>query len=161
MTAQIAESILYQGTHYGMFSQPLDDYFKQRSINPKLDVGSCTALWRGYVGSWEIDNEKLYLTQLLDSNGLFKGTSLIDIDTFFTDVESRVFANWFTGVLKIPQGKRIRYVHYGFASQFERTLLLTIEKGKLICAETIQNDTQTSSISNEFNLWGRLLLRIS
>lgn len=45
---------------------------------------------------------------------------------------SAVFAEWFTGVLRVPQGRQVEYVHAGFASRYEGYLLLQIERGRVV-----------------------------
>lgn len=59
MTAQIAERLRYQGEEQALCTQPLSDYFAMGGNNPGFDVG-CSALWRGYVGPWEIKADRLY-----------------------------------------------------------------------------------------------------
>jgi hypothetical protein len=63
MTAQIAEKLLYQGEHVSMCTNPLSDYFLMGGFNPRFESMS-TALWRGYVGGWEIVDDRLYLVSL-------------------------------------------------------------------------------------------------
>lgn len=66
MTAQIAENMLYQGKQVAMCTTPLNDYFVMGGYNPRFE-SNCTALWRGYVGTWEVVDDRLYLTRLHDS----------------------------------------------------------------------------------------------
>ena len=40
-----------------------------------------------------------------------------------------MFAHWYCGTLRIPQGNRLRYVHGGYLSVYERDLMLEVEKG--------------------------------
>ena len=53
MTAQIAEKLRYEGEDVAMCTNPLSDYFALGGINPRFE-SNCTALWRGYVGRWEL-----------------------------------------------------------------------------------------------------------
>ena len=41
-------------------------------------------------------------------------------------------ATWFTGSIDLPDGKQLEYVHMGFASTYERNILLRFENGKLL-----------------------------
>ena len=52
VTAQIGENPSYEGSDATMCSEPLNSYFELAGIEPGFQA-SCTALWRGYVGSWE------------------------------------------------------------------------------------------------------------
>ena len=57
MTAQFGESLHYDGREMSMATHPLGDYFALGGVNPGFGLDwpmDCTALWRGYIGSWEI-----------------------------------------------------------------------------------------------------------
>jgi len=58
MTAQFAESLLYEGENVSMCTTPLSDYFALAGVQPRFGV-VMSALWRGYVGSWEIVDDRL------------------------------------------------------------------------------------------------------
>ena len=73
-----------------------------------------TDCWRGYVGAWAIENGRFYL---VDLHGLFM---LVGDDPLFAD--------WFSGVLRVPQGELIQYVHMGVGSVFERERAASSEK---------------------------------
>ena len=53
-----------------------------------------------------------------------------------------VRATWYTGVLQIPCGKRIRYVHMGYGSIYESDILFHVEEGRLIKQETRENTAE-------------------
>lgn len=103
MTAQIAEKLHYQGDNVRMCTNPLSDYFAMGGFNPRFE-SNCTALWRGYVGSWEIVNDRLYLIGL---NGTLEGGAEASLATIFPDYPDRVFAHWYSGTIRIPQGKQL------------------------------------------------------
>jgi len=42
---------------------------------------------------------------------------------------SKVFAEWYSGTLQAPFGELLRYVHAMYASIYEKTMFLTVEKG--------------------------------
>ena len=46
-----------------MCTQPLGDYFAMGGAKPEFQVNN-TALWRGYVGGWEVVASRLYLVKL-------------------------------------------------------------------------------------------------
>jgi hypothetical protein len=71
MTAQISEKLLFEGERPAMCTNPLGDYCPLGGELPNF-ASNCTALWRGYVGTWEIINDRLYLVDLsgeLESGG--------------------------------------------------------------------------------------------
>ncbi|MCX6230907.1 MAG: hypothetical protein NTZ33_05135 [Bacteroidetes bacterium] len=63
MTFQIQERLIYNGKKYGMYSEPLNQFFKKYNIDIGM-IPKSTACWRGYEGKWEIIDNKLYLTHL-------------------------------------------------------------------------------------------------
>lgn len=145
MTAQIAERLRYEGEDVAMCTNPLNDYFAMGGVNPRFERAS-TALWRGYVGSWEIVNERLYMVGLA---GTLESGVEASLATIFPDHPDRVFAHWYTGTIRIPQGKRLEYVHMGYGSTFERDLFLDIEKGVVIATRVRHNGTADSENASE------------
>jgi len=128
MTAQISEKLLFEGEKHAMCTNPLGDYSALGGELPRF-ASNCTALWRGYVGTWEIINDRLYLIEL---NGELESGQDADLETVFPGYGQRVFAHWYSGVIRLPQGKMLEYIHMGYGSTYERDLLLEFEKGVLI-----------------------------
>ena len=135
MTAQIAETLIYEGDKVQLCAEPLDMYFELTGVKPGFEA-NCSALWRGYVGTWVIIDDRLYLVDI--SATLLDGTEA-ELETFFPGYPERVLAHWFSGTLRVPQGKQIEYIHAGYASKFERDLLLTIERGRVTNTEVKHN----------------------
>ena len=54
------------------------------------------------------------------------------LGSLFPGYDSRVFAHWYSGVLSIPQGDLVEYVHMGFASVYDRDLLISVEQGVIV-----------------------------
>lgn len=127
MTAQIPETLHYQGERLALFDEPLRAYFQLPGVS-SLFVAESTANWRGYEGTWEIRDDRLYLTGL---EGRLKDGSTGTLATVFPDSPNGVFARWYSGELHTPRGRLIKYVHMGYASQYESDLLLQIENGVL------------------------------
>jgi len=125
MTAQIGETLHYDGREHTMCSEPLGDYFALGGEKPAF-LENCTALWRGYIGTWEIRDGRLYLVNI-DAR-LQDGTKVTLAD-LFPGFPERVFAHWYSGTLRLPDGKQLLYVHMGYSSKYERDILVRIEKG--------------------------------
>ena len=135
MTAQAMEKIFINGKEHSMASEPLASYLSNLKVKPKLFPPS-SACWRGYVGTWEIKKDKLYLIA-------FEGFTIniykpFGIDILFPD-KKIVFAEWFTGEVRIPQGDILDYVHGGYLSSFEKDMFLEIKNGQLIGQRTVDN----------------------
>ncbi|HZK94125.1 MAG TPA: hypothetical protein VFC67_07950 [Prolixibacteraceae bacterium] len=63
MTAQAYEKLIYKGETYPLASEPLSGYLQQISPEPQFLIRN-TSCWRGYIGTWEIADERLFLISL-------------------------------------------------------------------------------------------------
>lgn len=54
-------------------------------------------------------------------------------------VKSPIFADWFSGVIRIPKGEEIHYVHMGFGTIYEEEIHVKIEKGIVVKSKTVNN----------------------
>ena len=53
--------------------------------------------------------------------------------------QEKVFADWYSGEIRVPQGKLLEYIHLGFASVYEKDLFLKIEAGQVVGKREIDN----------------------
>lgn len=125
MTAQISEVLIVGGSRRALRACPLEYFFQVGGLRPNLRPAS-TALWRRYVGTWEIVDDRLYLVGLRGTLADGAPLSLADV---FPGYPDRVFAHWFHGRLNVPQGRIVEYVHLGFASRYEREEFMFFEAG--------------------------------
>jgi hypothetical protein len=126
MTAQIPETLVMGGERMALCETPLGNYFALTGTAPRFRC-EMTACWRGYCGTWEIKDSRLYL---IDIHGFDDDNdSPITLESLFPGFPERVFAHWYSGTLRAPQGERLKYVHSGWASTYERDLLIEIEEG--------------------------------
>lgn len=135
MTAQISEQLLYLGEKHSLCDEPLAMYFELGGNKPDFESPS-SALWRGYIGSWEIVGDRLYIVGLV---GHLKGGIKANLATVFPNYPDRVFAHWFSGKVRLPQGKQLKYVHMGYGSVYERDIFLHFENGILAKSEVVEN----------------------
>jgi hypothetical protein len=75
-------------------------------------------------------SDQAYLP-IRDDDGFLSGDYCgdVDLDAVMNARKSPVFASWFTGMLRMPQGKMLEYVHGGFGSLHERDLIVSVESG--------------------------------
>jgi len=137
MTAQISEKLFYQGRPVRLCSEPLETYFSLSGEPRPFKLNHCSALWRGYVGTWEIINGHLYM---IDISATSDSEEEITLDALFPGFPDRVYAHWYSGSLRITQGEQIKYVHSGYASQYEYETLLTVERGLVTATQVNHYD---------------------
>jgi hypothetical protein len=76
-------------------------YATQQVPEVLLEKPSSTACWRGYVGTWKIENDELYLVALQEGH---PRTGAIPLNKVNPDWISPVKATWFTGTIQIGKG---------------------------------------------------------
>ena len=124
MTRQIAEKIIYNGQKYELHTEPLRPYFYEHPIErSSRTLIESTDCWRGYVGHWAIEADKLYLVEL-DCLELPPRNAL---DALFPG-QQKVFAEWFSGTIRTTLDEKYMYLEF------------KIEKGKLI--EVVQKENK-------------------
>jgi len=137
MTAQASELLIYGGKEIRLCSNPLSSYLRQTGISFE---SPSTACWRGYIGTWEIIEsdgiERLYLVALSAHRSYEEIAGVSDIFPGF----DRVFAHWFTGELRCPQGAVLDYVHGGYSSTHEYDLLMDFKQGVLVNTHARHNE---------------------
>ena len=139
MTAQISETLIYGGKKIVMCTEPLACYLRQSDIEFE---SNSTALWRGYEGTWELrgteeTEQKLYLVGL---SALDKETNRkLGLKDLFPEYPLGVFAHWFSGQIRLPQGAQLKYIHMGYASIYEYDLFMEFSRGVVTKQYAIHN----------------------
>jgi hypothetical protein len=135
-TAQFPDKINYNGKEYNLNSNPLEVYFeKNPNKRPKSEVRS-SALWRGYVATFEIIDNQLFLKDIViqyrdtTSKGSNNSNWKSVLNEVFTD-QKNIQVDWYTGLLVLPQGKVVDYVHMGYGSAYQHYTILEFNKGVL------------------------------
>lgn len=134
MTAQMHERLILDGQQTSMaFCPPLPEAHPRLiHVDPQTpaepgesSILFSTACWRRYQGTWEIKDGRFYLNGV---RGIYR-----------LDGNGPLLAEWFTGVLRIPRGRMLRYVHMGFGTVFEEELHIKIESGVVTNTRTVDN----------------------
>jgi len=136
MTAQAPERIILDGRPRPLHADPLHKLLRRRLKNPH---GWSTANYRGYVGTWEIRDRRLYLVHLC-----WDGWTGHRSEIPMSDKERQrlfraarcsgfpIHAYWFTGILRIAIGRRLVYSHHGWSHWFERERVIHFAAGEVM-----------------------------
>ena len=131
-TAQYGDILIIGKDTVWITSNPLEKYFEKkgsRTIDSAELVSNCTALWRGYVATWRLESNKLYLIRIQTD---YCGNNPIDVSLTKEFTSHKVLANWFSGVIIRPKGKILQYVHMGYQSIYEEEIFYEFGNGKLL-----------------------------
>ena len=75
-------------------------------------------------------------------------TDEVSIDVIFPN-QKKVFAEWYTGEIKIPYGDMLHYEHMGYMSIFEKDLFLEFKKG-VLCGKREVDNTENLDLDDPF-----------
>jgi hypothetical protein len=134
MTAQICDLLYYNGEGFSLSCEPLEPFLEMLGENKPCSKNASTCCHRGYIGTWEITDGKLYLIGLKG----YPVNEEFTVEYLFSG-QARVLAEWFTDELRIPKGKMLHYEHLGYMSIFEKDLFIKIEKGDVISTREVDN----------------------
>jgi hypothetical protein len=152
LTAQISDSILFEGETYALHSVPLADYFSLSGARFDLQpIGTCC--WRGHVARWAIVDDRLYLTGL--TGRLPIGT--LTMAHVFPGFRDRVFAHWYSGELRLPHGPMIESFHAGFGGVFAQEWILALESGVVLSRSLHSNVPPQHDRQQRRTRWRRCL----
>lgn len=165
MTAQLPDRIQFKinGPCFRLCINPLTHYLRREGLGKGPGELISSANRRGYVATWLIHQDRFWLSEVrgdgrliarrvLDGeDGYQARAAVIDpqqrpftVDGLFPDPERAagdpVFADWFSGELRIPEGKQLKYVHGGYGSTYERDRLIQIERGRVLRCWVRTND---------------------
>lgn len=149
-TAQQPDVLIYKGKTYDLFANPLEGLYPNERKRPQFFVEPrvlTTGNWRGYVATWTIENNFLYLVKIKawTCNRNLTGCRKVEIRNVFGGRyrNGKVRADWFSGDLLMPDGKMLQYVHMGYGSIYEREITLRVKSGKVVEESTVDNTTRT------------------
>jgi hypothetical protein len=119
-TAQFPDRIIYKGKKYALNCNPLEDFFNNNPGKRPNKGSFCTGLLRGYVATFEISDNQLLLKdiEIIVPDTLNKKTDIKSVSVIKEIFPTQDIKNvdWFSGLLVIPYGKVVNYVHMGYVS---------------------------------------------
>lgn len=136
MTAQVPDYLMVGGKQHFLFTNPLGSYLERHPPSPPF-ARHTTANWRGYAALWTIDSDRLYpsdisgwiCTRLPEPGSGESSPRHVTLSDLLPDASGPVHAAWNCGTPRVPQGRLVDYVYQGYASQYERFLLVGVAEG--------------------------------
>lgn len=138
-TAQQSDKLILNNKTERLFANPLESIFfknpelkeKYNTIISKYDVLISTACWRGYIATFEIIDSELYIVDLTIEIAVEQTAKKISIFSELFETEKPVLCDY-SGMLIVPQGEMVKYIHGGYLSEFEKYIFIKITDGKVI-----------------------------
>ena len=126
MTTQVDEHILIDGKEYPLINVPSLPEDSSIIQHKKGLISKWSNCWRGFQGTWEIKDDKLYLIEFSS-------------DSYELLCKLPILADWIKGEIKVATGD-IKETTSWAIETYETEMHLTIENGLVIKTENIKND---------------------
>lgn len=125
MTHQVSEVLYIGRERHALYVRPLDQFLKSLELRMKF-VAWSTSCHRGYIGHWELKNERLYLRKL---EGLLEQRQTCMLAVVFRTEPRPVFAKWYSGTLRVPFGAIVVQNHLGYTHVHEDEIRIRVRRG--------------------------------
>jgi len=127
-TPQARDRIIYNGIEYKITENPMEEYFEK--YPRRRPFSGSTGLYRGYIATFEIINNELWVIKI-ETDGVGKNAwNLVDVTRRSLGRNNRMKVDWFSGSLFIPQGDLLsfdRYLLYEYI--YEYFIIIEIRDG--------------------------------
>lgn len=133
-TQQNSDKLIYKSNLIYIDYYPFEDlvnYEASKNFMKYQESTMCISsdCWRGYVATWVIENDSLFLTNMTDP---CKNNIKLELIFGKTRVkQGKVFAYWVTKSIKAPFGKFLRFDEKMWSSVFSKSFSCDITKGKV------------------------------
>lgn len=138
MTIQDPEVFLYHGRKLFTEDTPLEMLPAEVGFKPE---SIWTSNWRGYVGTWKVEDQKLYLVKL-DVQGGDSGAVYELIGRY----GGKVFAEWYSGTIDAAESTRQGLIK---TTRDQEDVFLSIRKGVVEQEKYTRIDCGVSKIKRE------------
>ena len=153
MTAQIPEKLIHISAELTLCTEPLRHFPGIEPVEPPYLYPS-TALRRGYIGTWAIESDRLYLKSLQRWKHVSGNTAIVGIEDLFPGFPDGIFAHWYTGQLRCPRGALLKYVHGEYFSTYEENLFIEVQRGVVMCEHIVRNGTAPLGADSGYRING-------
>jgi hypothetical protein len=150
---QSPDYLIYKNDTIPVYNLILEKYIDQENkpdngtlFGLKFRAGASFNCWRGYQAIYSIENDSLFLNEIINcgelsrSKSIDKDESQRKIKALFPNkfVKKKVFIDWYSGEFSLPNGKLLRWDGV-FHKTFENEILFKVENGIIQQISKVQN----------------------
>ena len=156
---QMPDYIIFKGDTIATYNLILEQYFQMQE---KPDQGELFGLsfrdgatfncWRGYQAIYKINNDSLFLVDIITCGELKNGkidtaASTRKMKSIFNNIvaDGEVFINWFSGDISFPLNNKVLRWDGVFYKIFEKETVVSISDGKILKVEDVDNYEEVSN----------------
>lgn len=159
-TAQIPDRIELDGRIHRLTVNPLDAWLEAHPevsidrLSGESALGMCSGNWRGYLATFTVVDGQLMLDRVVaDACTDGDPDSRTDLVPLLFGGRDAVAADWFSGLLVVPTGERVRYVHMGYGSLYSEYRLFRVERGRVLEEARMDSERYERYRTAQFRLW--------
>ncbi len=146
---QLPDYLIFNGDTIPVYSLILEQYLEKINTPNQGDLfglkfrgGASLNCWRGYQAIYSIENDSLFLKNVIDcgERKIDQKASDQRISEIFNNKvkNGKVYIDWFSGDFSLPNGELLRWDGV-FHKTFENEILITVQKGKIRKISKIEN----------------------
>jgi hypothetical protein len=163
---QFPDYLIFKNDTIPVYNLILEKYLDQQNKSDhgtlfglKLREGASFNCWRGYQAIYSIENDSLFLKDIIDCGELSSSKSIDKVESIGKmkalfqnkSVNGKVFIEWYSGKISLPNGKLLRWDGV-FHKTFENEILFKVEKGIISKISKIENYVDDSNrIDRRYN----------
>ncbi|TCC87429.1 hypothetical protein [Pedobacter hiemivivus] len=150
---QLPDYIIYKNDTIATYNLLVEQYLqkyehvdREQLFGLSFRDGGSFNCWRGYQAIYKIENDSLFLADIIDCGSLRKtlldkSTSIKKMQAIFRDrlTNGKVFISWFSGDLNFPLTNKIVRWDGVFSTIYEKEKILHISNGNVSNIENINN----------------------
>lgn len=137
MSEQIPEKLRIGDLESWMDETPLEFWLVLAGdfVPREFATAYSTGCHRGYIGTWELVDNRLYLVELVAEPDI----NNVSIEKFFPGWSDRVFAHWYTGTLMVDYPHLLQDEYSGAVEIVYQSVSINIERGVVVSDERMKN----------------------
>lgn len=150
---QSPDYIIYKGDTLATYTLLLEQYFQMQGeaeqgklFGLSFRDGATFNCWRGYQAIYKIDNDSLFLVDIISCgerrNGkIDKVASTDKMKAIFNDkyINDKVYIDWFSGDMKFPLTNKVLRWDGVFYRIYDKETVINIAYGKVLKMENVDN----------------------
>ncbi len=145
-TPQLGETFIVDKKRYQIHENPLSSYIYDKKIE---FAGTCSACWRGYHGTWKMEDDYLYIINLIECTCSSDEKEIPLSKLFPKQKAKKVKAIWFTGTITISKGRVVNHTDIDHMPIYENDILFSFKNGKLIERKVVLNKSKAQIFLNK------------
>ena len=153
-TPQESDAIIYDGKEYKLILNlqfPMETYFNE--FPEKRPPAIWTSLWRGYVATFEIIENELWVIKIERYNHSDEPEGRVNITNECLNGNDRMKIYWFNGLFVLPHGERVEIIPHAYASTYEYYKIIEIHNGNFVKELNINNNQFVKFRDRQFEIY--------